>query len=67
MAVISNKSQPSMVPLPTSYSLTNSSLESNQSNISDQEVVIGEQWIVLAKIGEGSFGEVFEGNYEKKK
>ncbi|CAO3616413.1 unnamed protein product [Cunninghamella blakesleeana] len=46
--------------LPTSYSLTNSSLESNRSDISDNDVIIGDQWLVLSKIGEGSFGEVFE-------
>ncbi|ORX61539.1 kinase-like protein [Hesseltinella vesiculosa] len=46
-------------PLPVAYSLTDSSLESDRS-IGRQDVVIGEQWVVSAKIGEGCWGEVFQ-------
>lgn len=39
------------------------SLDSIRTDLSNEsrDVIIGEQWLVLSKIGEGSFGEVFEG------
>ena len=37
-----------------------SSLDSTLSTNS-RDVIVGDQWIVLSRIGEGSFGEVFEG------
>lgn len=30
-------------------------------SIGSKDVIIADQWIVLGRIGEGSFGEVFEG------
>lgn len=40
-----------------------SSVESARTALSagSNEVLVGEQWLVLGRIGEGSFGEVFEG------
>lgn len=37
-------------------------------SVNSRDVIIGEQWVVLGRIGEGSFGEVFEGKtcYVKK-
>lgn len=42
-----------------------SSVESARTALSagSNEVLVGEQWLVLGRIGEGSFGEVFEGTY----
>jgi hypothetical protein len=42
-----------------------SSVESARTALSagSNEVLVGEQWLVLGRIGEGSFGEVFEGIY----
>jgi hypothetical protein len=39
------------------------SFGSLRSDLSDnsRDVIIGDQWVVLGRIGEGSFGEVFEG------
>lgn len=39
------------------------SFESTRTDLSlnSRDVVIADQWIVLGRIGEGSFGEVFEG------
>lgn len=42
----------------TSYDSTHTDL-----SINSREVIIANQWLVLGKIGEGSFGEVFEGRY----
>lgn len=33
-------------------------------SIGSKDVIVAEQWLVLGRIGEGSFGEVFEGNYQ---
>lgn len=40
------------------------SFDSTRTDLSanSRDVIIGEQWVVLSRIGEGSFGEVFEGN-----
>jgi hypothetical protein len=40
-----------------------SSFDSTRTDLSanSRDVIIGEQWVVLGRIGEGSFGEVFEG------
>lgn len=52
---------------PSSYGrstrLESASLESNRTDLSlsSRDVVVAETWLVLGKIGEGSFGEVFEG------
>lgn len=39
------------------------SFDSTRSDLSEEsrDVIIGNQWAVLGRIGEGSFGEVFEG------
>jgi hypothetical protein len=39
------------------------SFDSTRTDLSanSRDVIIGEQWVVLGRIGEGSFGEVFEG------
>lgn len=41
---------------------TASSVDSTLSTNS-RDVIVGDQWLVLSRIGEGSFGEVFEGIY----
>lgn len=43
--------------------LEGSSFDSTRTDLSanSRDVIIGEQWLVLGRIGEGSFGEVFEG------
>lgn len=41
------------------------SLDSTLS-ANSRDVIVGEQWLVLSKIGEGSFGEVFEGKITVK-
>lgn len=40
-----------------------SSLDSVRTDVSSnsRDVIVADQWLVLARIGEGSFGEVFEG------
>ncbi|ORZ25377.1 kinase-like domain-containing protein [Absidia repens] len=42
--------------------LESASYESNRTDLSlnSRDVVVADQWVVLGKIGEGSFGEVFE-------
>ena len=39
------------------------SFESTRTDLSlnSRDVIIADQWVVLGRIGEGSFGEVFEG------
>lgn len=39
------------------------SFDSARTDLSanSRDVIVGEQWVVLGRIGEGSFGEVFEG------
>lgn len=39
------------------------SFDSTRTDLSanSKDVIIAEQWVVLGRIGEGSFGEVFEG------
>lgn len=46
------------------HALEGSSFDSTRTELSanSRDVIIGEQWAVLGRIGEGSFGEVFEGN-----
>lgn len=46
-------------------SLECASLDSIRTDLSigSKDVIIADQWIVLGRIGEGSFGEVFEGKY----
>ncbi|KAI7849762.1 kinase-like domain-containing protein [Circinella umbellata] len=44
---------------PQQNSMRASSLDSTLSTNS-RDVIVGDQWIVLSRIGEGSFGEVFE-------
>ncbi|KAI8970017.1 hypothetical protein BDF20DRAFT_888889 [Mycotypha africana] len=34
-------------------------------SINSRDVIIADQWVVLGRIGEGSFGEVFEGTLSK--
>jgi hypothetical protein len=45
-------------------SLEYASFDSTRTDLSanSRDVIIEEQWVVLGRIGEGSFGEVFEGN-----
>jgi hypothetical protein len=45
--------------------IENASFDSIRTDLSanSKDVIIGEQWVVLGRIGEGSFGEVFEGNH----
>jgi serine/threonine protein kinase len=46
----------------TATNVSACSLDSIHTDLSNEsrDVIIGEQWLVLSKIGEGSFGEVFE-------
>lgn len=45
------------------FGLESSSFNSNRTDLSanSRDVIVAEQWLVLGRIGEGSFGEVFEG------
>ncbi|KAI8879143.1 kinase-like protein [Backusella circina FSU 941] len=47
----------------TALGIENASFDSIRTDLSanSKDVIIGEQWVVLGRIGEGSFGEVFEG------
>lgn len=45
----------------TSYDSTHTDL-----SLDSREVIVADQWLVLGKIGEGSFGEVFEGKVHSK-
>lgn len=51
----------------SSYRATHytSSVESARTTLSanSNDILVGEQWLVLGRIGEGSFGEVFEGEF----
>ncbi|KAI8098873.1 kinase-like domain-containing protein [Halteromyces radiatus] len=46
----------------TGFKLESASYESNRTDLSldSRDIIVADQWVVLGKIGEGSFGEVFE-------
>lgn len=52
-------------PCNNKATLEGSSFGSTRTDLSanSRDVIIGEQWAVLGRIGEGSFGEVFEGTF----
>lgn len=47
----------------SSLKMESSSYDSHHTDLSQnsRDIVVADQWVVLGKIGEGSFGEVFEG------